>query len=276
MLESIVSNENKRVILVLIDGLGYETAVRHCGYLEGLVQLGAARRWRLRTALPSMSRPLYETVLTGLPPHEHGITSNEVRRLSRVEHVFGVARRHERRTGAAAYSWISELYNSAPFDPRRDIECDDETRPIQHGRFYLHDSFPDIDLLHQGAALIERCKPDFTLIHPMGCDTAGHKFGGNSPEYRTQATRMDSLLAALIPDWRAAGYDVLVTADHGMNADGYHGGTLDDVCCVALYHIGRAQGGVAEDEASQLSVAPTALKLMGLPAPESMRAPALV
>ena len=263
--------EPRRVILVLIDGLGYETSVRHCGYAEGLVRLGAARRWRLRTALPSMSRPLYETVLTGLAPHDHGITSNEVRRLSRAEHVFGVARRHGRRTGAAAYSWISELYNKAPFDPKRDIECDDETRPIQHGRFYLHDSFPDIDLLHQAAALIERHAPDFMLVHPMGCDTTGHKFGGNSPEYRTQATRMDALLAALIPDWRAAGYDVLVTADHGMNADGYHGGTLDDVCHVALYHVGHPHGGIVQEEASQLAVAPTVLSLMGLPIPETMR-----
>jgi predicted AlkP superfamily pyrophosphatase or phosphodiesterase len=160
--------EPRRVILVLIDGLGYETSVRHCGYAEGLVRLGAARRWRLRTALPSMSRPLYETVLTGLAPHDHGITSN-------------------------------------------------------------------------------------------------------SPEYRTQATRMDALLAALIPDWRAAGYDVLVTADHGMNADGYHGGTLDDVCHVALYHVGHPHGGIVEEEASQLAVAPTVLSLMGLPIPETMR-----
>lgn len=264
-----------RIVLVLIDGLGYETTVRHCGYLEGLVQARAARRWRMLTALPSMSRPLYETVLTGLAPHDHGITSNEVRRLSRVEHVFGVARRHGRRTAAAAYAWISELYNRAPFDPRRDIECDDETQPIQHGRFYLHEAFPDLDLVYQAAALIERRRPDLMLVHPMGCDMIGHKFGGNSPEYRTQATKLDALLAALIPDWREAGYDVLVTADHGMNADGYHGGTLDDVRHVAFYHIGHPDGGIAEEEVSQLSVAPTVLALMDLPVPATMRAPAL-
>ncbi|HLI13816.1 MAG TPA: alkaline phosphatase family protein [Alphaproteobacteria bacterium] len=267
--------EAGRVILLLIDGLGYETAVRHCGYLEGLVQAGAARRWRMRTALPSLSRPLYETVLTGLAPHDHGVTSNDVCRLSRVDHVFGVARRHGRRTGAAAYAWISELYNRAPFDPRRDIECDDEAKPIQHGRFYLHESYPDRDLLYQAAALIDRRRPDFMLIHPMGCDMIGHKFGSDSPEYRTQASKLDSLLAALIPDWRADGYDVLVTADHGMNADGYHGGTLDDVCRVAFYHIGHPEGGSVGQEVSQLSVAPTILTLMGLPIPDAMRAPAL-
>jgi predicted AlkP superfamily pyrophosphatase or phosphodiesterase len=219
-----------------------------------------------------MSRPLYETVLTGMAPHDHGITSNDVRRLSRVEHVFGVARRHGRRTAAAAYSWISELYNRAPFDPRRDIECDDESQPIQHGRFYIQDTYPDLDLLCKAAALIERRRPDLVLVHPMGCDTTGHKFGGNSPEYRTQATKIDALLAALIPEWREAGYEVLVTADHGMNADGYHGGTLDDVRHVAFYHVGHPEGGVVEAEASQLSVAPTVLDLMGLPVPATMRA----
>src|SRR5579875_3361648 len=91
-------------VLLLIDGLGYETAVRHCGYLEGLVQAGAARRWRMRTALPSLSRPLYETVLTGLAPHDHGVTSNDVCRLSRVDHVFAGARGRQPMPGSPSFT----------------------------------------------------------------------------------------------------------------------------------------------------------------------------
>lgn len=209
-----------KVILVLIDGLGYQTCVEHCGYLEGLVHAGAATRWRLSTALPSMSRPLYETVHTGLTPHDHGVTTNKTVRPSKVESIFSVARAAGRRTGAAAYSWFSELYNGTPFTPARDMECNDESRPIQHGRFYTADTYPDVDLVHRAAALASQYAPDYLLVHPMGCDTIGHQYGGDSPQYRTQASRIDALLAGVIPDWMEAGYHICVTADHGMNADG--------------------------------------------------------
>ncbi len=37
---------------------------------------------------------------------------------------------------------------------------------------------------------------------------------------------MDSLLADLLPQWLAEGYQVVITSDHGMNNDLSHGGTL--------------------------------------------------
>ena len=54
-----------KVILVIMDGVGFDTAVSRCGFLEGMVELGRARRWRMRAALPTISAPLYETLHTG-------------------------------------------------------------------------------------------------------------------------------------------------------------------------------------------------------------------
>ena len=73
---------NGKVILVIMDGVGYGTAVRQCGFLEGSVELGRARRWKMRAALPTRSAPLYETLHTGLAPAEHGLTANEALRPS--------------------------------------------------------------------------------------------------------------------------------------------------------------------------------------------------
>lgn len=266
---------DRKVILVLVDGLGYETSVHFCGYMEGLVHHGSARRWRMTTALPSMSRPLYETVFTGLTTHEHGVTANNVVRVSRCEHVFGLARGAGRRTAAAAFAWFSEFYNHAPWDPFIDAETDDDEKAIQHGRFYSQEGYPDRDLFARAASLAHRFAPDFLLVHPMGCDHIGHVHGADSPEYRTQATRMDTLLAEHLPLWRERGYRILVTSDHGMNADGYHGGTRDDVRHVAFYDVGSPEPGEAAEEASQLSVAPTILSLMGLEVPDAMKSPAL-
>ncbi len=260
------------VVLVLIDGLGYETAVQRLGYMEGLVAAGAARRWRMRTALPSLSRPLYETVHTGVAPHEHGITSNDTVRLSSQPSVFSVARAAGRTTAAASYYWFSELYNRAPFDAVEDLEHDDRGRTIQHGRFYQHADFPDSELFGRAAVLSARFRPDFLLVHPMGPDTIGHRFGGRSKEYEKVALQIDNLLAVHVPRWREQGCDVMVTADHGMDENGNHGGSLDIHCLVPFYYVGAAvAAGIAPQEVQQTAVAPTVLRAMGLGIPGSMR-----
>jgi predicted AlkP superfamily pyrophosphatase or phosphodiesterase len=262
-------------LLVLIDGLGFQTAVNHCGYLEGRVRAGRARRTRLTAELPSMSRPLYETVHTGVEPVVHGITSNDIVRRSTMPNIFSSVREAGGETGAAAFSWFSELYNRAPFDPLRDGYQTDAAGAIRHGIFYAAEETPDREVIQGASALMHRHAPDYMLLHPMGCDHLGHLHGGASPEYRTNATRVDSLLATFIPTWEELGYRVMVTADHGMNADGYHGGTLDDVRHIPFYDLGADPADAVEADAPQTAVAPTVLAAMGLPAPETMKTPAL-
>ena len=169
-----------RAILVLMDGLGYDTAIERLGYMEGLVRHGQARRWRMRAALPSLSRPCYETVHTGVAPHDHGITSNDLVRTSSQQSIFHVVRAAGGTTAAAAFSWFSELYNRAPYDPVSDVEIDDQAQTIQHGRFYTHADYPDYELFLRAAVLATRFRPDFMLVHPMGADTIGHRHGGKS------------------------------------------------------------------------------------------------
>lgn len=267
-----------KVILVVIDGLGLPTALEHCGYLESLVAGGKARRWEMQAVLPTLSAPIYETLHTGLAPHEHGITSNDNLRQSNCEHVFAIARRHDRRTAAAAHCYFSSIYNAHPYQPLRDQECNDPQRAIQHGRFYSERGYTkfnsclisDHDLMNQASILVDRYQPDYLLIHSSTCDAIGHKYGGGSPEYCMQAWAVDDQLAQHVPAWLAAGYRVLVTADHGFTAFGHHGGTTDDVRRVPFYDIGHPQPGVASDIASQLAVAPTILALLGLPIPPGM------
>ena len=46
---------------------------------------------------------------------------------------------------------------------------------------------------------------------------------------------MDAQLAAFLPRWRNAGYEVIVTADHGQSARGHRGGHDDEDAPLALY-----------------------------------------
>ena len=121
----------ERLVLVVIDGLGYETAIRHCGFLESLVQGGKARRWKMRAVLPTLSLPIYETLHSGVDPHEHGIVTNDHRRLSTSRHTFGEVRAAGGRTGAVAHMNFSEIFNGGPYDPLSDHEYDDEARTVR-------------------------------------------------------------------------------------------------------------------------------------------------
>ena len=273
-----------RVILVIMDGVGFETAVAQCGFLEGMAEIGQARRWRMRAALPTRSAPLYETLHTGLAPAEHGIVANEMLRPSQRPNVFHEIRAAGGRTAAVAHAWYFTLYNGRPYDLLADVEIDDETAAgIQHGRFYSQEGYgrvnscapAEIDLCAQLTLLLRRHDPHYGLLHTCSADTLGHTFTAASAEYRAQTWRIDNALARALPIWRELGYEVFVTADHGMNADGHHGGTTAIERDVPFYYFGAASGPDHCGVLDQLSVAPTILARIGVPIPESMRAPVL-
>lgn len=267
-----------KVILVLCDALNYDTAISGMGFLGHLVETQQASLYKVISELPSMSRPLYETIHTGLPVSEHGIIANYIVRCSDKANIFQMCAEAGKSTAAAAYYWFSELYNRTPYDRLEDREVDDQNLSIQHGRFYTEDEFPDIELFQSAGTLVRHFQPDYMLVHPMGMDYLGEKFGSDSAEYRNQAILQDMYMSALIAEWLISGYNILVTADHGMNPDGLHGGTTPDVREVPLYFIrpGIPGSGDTQETISQLQIAPTVCELLELSIPSSMRNPSIV
>jgi predicted AlkP superfamily pyrophosphatase or phosphodiesterase len=262
-----------KVILVLSDALRYDAAVAGMGFLGHLVEQKKASLYKVIGELPSMSRPMYETIHTGLPVIEHGIISNYIVRRSNKPNIFEAAVQAKKSTAAAAYYWFSELYNQAPYDRLNDREVDDATLPIQHGRFYTEDDYPDIELFQSAGTLVRKFTPDYLLVHPMGMDYTGEKYGADSAEYRNHAILQDMWMSALIIEWMGMGYNILVTGDHGINADRLHGGTTPDMRDVPLYLIRPGTPGLGDtgQVLSQLQIAPTICQLLGIPIPASMK-----
>ena len=267
-----------RVLLVIMDGAGYDAALSECGWLEGAVALGQARRWKMRTALPSLSGPMYETIHTGLWPHQHGIVSNDGMRASSSPNVFSLTRAAGKRTGAVAQSYFHQLYVGQPWDPLRPIEHLDENADIQAARFYSMEGYgpmnacapAEIDLCAQATLMMERHAPDYMLLHSCSADTLGHTFGGDSKEYRRQIWQIDNALSRSIPVWRDLGYDVIVTADHGMTSDHWHGGTAQAATEVPFYLFSDAEGPEQGEELSQLGIAASVLAIIGITPGEGM------
>ncbi|MBL7162707.1 MAG: alkaline phosphatase family protein, partial [Anaerolineales bacterium] len=93
---------HNKVVLVLSDALRYDVAVAQMGFLGHLVEVKLASLYKVIGELPSMSRPMYETVHTGLPVIEHGVVSNQVVRRSKMPNIFQAAREAGKTTAAVA------------------------------------------------------------------------------------------------------------------------------------------------------------------------------
>ena len=262
---------NNRVVLIVIDALRFDTACTHMGYMQHLVERGVAARYEVRSEVPSLSRPLYETILTGTPPIIHGVTSNRTVRLSNQTSLFHLAKSSGKTTAAAAYYWVSELYNRAPFKHFEDRIQLDKDLPIENGLFYFEDHYPDSHLFAEAAWLMDQKEPDFLYIHPMNVDDDGHKFTADSKEYRNRVLAVDGLLSIFIPKCLEQGYEVIVTADHGMTNDGNHGGNTVEDRHVPMFVLSKqVKPGINEGIVSQLQVAPLVCHLLDIESSEEM------
>jgi|TARA_B110000285_G_scaffold92612_2_gene106025 predicted AlkP superfamily pyrophosphatase or phosphodiesterase len=274
--------ENK-VILLILDGLGYSYARRLMGNLEGWVASGEANLWKGQSVLPSVSGPCYASIHTGLTPQDHGVTSNYHQGKLEDADIFSAVKAAGGTTAAIAHSFFSDYFQSSPFQHLQDMEVDDISRPIQHGRFYTmagenkaQPATPsDIDLFWQMSLLIQRHQPDYFLFHSCTLDSLGHHYGFDSIEIDKNCYTIDAALGDFIPRWQEQGYDVIITADHGQSARGHHGGTEAIMRDIPIYYFANPnhpiQGPSPDHVIAQTALAPSILQRMGIAIPGSMQ-----
>lgn len=269
----------RRLLLIILDGVPWRNWRRLFGNLEGWVETGDARVWRIRSTLPSISASCYASIHTGASPQVHGVTGNG--NVFRVAHpdVFSVVREGGGATGAVAHSFWSEMFNRHPFDFVRDVEYDEpDSATINHGRFHTMTGYgadnqmtpSDVDLFASLTNLCLRFGLNYGLLHTCTLDSMGHRFGHDCKEMDHACAMMDEMLAPFIPRWLAAGCEVIVTADHGQSDRGHHGGRGEDQQDAALYWFGGGDGPDADAVIDQLQLAPTILTRLGLVPPASM------
>ncbi len=270
----------RKLLVVLLDGVPYRNWRRLFGNLEGWVASGEARVWKMRSVLPSTSGTCYASIHTGVPPQEHQIWGNSGRRRLEFPDVFSEIVKAGGKTGAVTHSFWSEFFNRYPFDPVADLEYDEPDGPITHGRFhtmtgdsgYNQATPSDPDLFATLTMLAERKGIDYGLLHTCTLDSMGHRFFHDCAEMDDACYRMDEQLAPFIARWRRAGYEVIVTADHGQDARGHHGGAGELQQEFAFYYFGDGQMPDKDVMLDQLAFAPSILTRMGAEVPATMKA----
>lgn len=271
----------RKMLLIVIDGVPLRNWTRLFGNLEGWVDAGTAQKWTMSSVLPSTSASCYASIHTGVTPQDHGCTGNgNVFRLTQPD-IFSQVRKTGGITGAVTHSFWSEFFNRAPFDYVRDIEYDEpDSDTINHGRFHSMTGYglinqmtpSDVDLFATLTSLCARKDLTYGILHTCTLDSMGHRFFHDCQEMDHACFVMDEMLAPFIPKWRDMGYEVIVTADHGQDARGHHGGRDPLQQNFALYYFGDAQGPQADTHLHQLQLAPTILTRMGAPVPDTMTA----
>ncbi|WP_137929018.1 alkaline phosphatase family protein [Mesorhizobium comanense] len=269
-----------KLLLIILDGVPYRNWRRLMGNLEGWVQSGEARVWKMRSVLPSTSACCYASIHTGVSPQVHGILSNENRFRVRQPDIFSEVSKAGGKTGAVTHSYWSEFFRSYPFDLVEDMEYDEPGGPITHGRFHTMTGYnarnqmtpSDVDLFATLTMLTRRHGIDYGILHTCTLDSMGHRFGHDCHEMDHAVYAMDGMLAAFLPGWIEAGYEVMVTADHGQTDRGHHGGHDDEMQDFALYYFGSGKGPEAGTLLDQLQLAPTVLSRLGVAVPPTMQA----
>lgn len=257
--------KTNKVIMIVLDGLKYQVATEELGFIENYVEKGLASRYKVISELPSLSKPLYEVLLTGIPVNEHGITHNKKYKMSENENLFSLVKENGLTNATASYFWLSELYNNLPFNKQTDRIQLNTGKTIENGVFYYKDDYPDSHVIDDANFLLNYSDPDFMYIHTMNIDDIGHKYGCDSLEYHGKTLAVDSYLADYLPQWLKKGYQVIITADHGMDFRGNHGGTTADVREAPLYIFSdKVEKQIYSNPVTQLMIAPLICHLLGI------------
>lgn len=151
-------------------------------------------------------------------------------------------------------------------------------------RKYSYDSFnvKDLDTVDNGVIrhlFPELQEKDWGLLiaHFLGVDHVGHTHGPSSPFMTKKLDEMNAVMRRLLEDIQDDEDTLLaVMGDHGMSADGNHGGASDDETGAALFlyskkrltaHATASGADVWPSEVPQVDLVPTLALLSGLPIP---------
>jgi len=263
----------ERVTLVVIDGLGAGEA--HLPYLDELRARGVATT--AHVPYPTISRPNYVTLVTGVPPRDSGVRANRVPTPVLVDTVMDRVQAAALRVAAAGdFGMLPSLFarHTATLKVRwvetgtRVTPPPPITWPVDEAR-----RAPSLEAL---GPIIAQLDAAFTVVLVLDVDRAGHARGVGE-DYRAAAAAADRMLRVAFADKDLAREAVIVTADHGHVAPGGHGGDEPEVSTVPLVLAGAGivPGAIARD-AQLVDVAPTIAALLGIPAPGHAEGRALV
>jgi arylsulfatase A-like enzyme len=227
---------SRHVIVVSIDGLRPD-AIEEYGAttLQRLMREGSYTL-SARTIHPSKTLPSHTSMLTSLPPEQHGVLWNNVA------------------TADADSVELPNVYSQAPGG--------------LFGRWSSERTVSDV------GRYLESARPNLLFVHLTDPDAAGHRAGWMTDAYGRAVLAADSAVDRLIAlaehAYGKGNFSLIVTADHGGHGTN-HGS--DDPRDVTIPWIAWGKGvkhaGAMESAVQTMDTAATVLWLLAVPEPSN-------
>ncbi|NMC85625.1 MAG: hypothetical protein GYA58_10100 [Anaerolineaceae bacterium] len=249
-----------RVVVVLIDGLRYDTSV-NAAVMPTLAKLRTQGAYAMmHSQAPSFSEPGYTTIFTGAWPWLNdgpafNLDYGEIPTWTQ-DNLFSAAHRAGLTTAISGYYWFEELV------PQADVDVS----------FYTpgEDRKADEEVMAAALPWLQQANAQLTLIHLDQVDYAGHHEGGpRNQAWNEAAARTDEDLAQIVATLDFSQDTLLVISDHGHINIGGHGG--QDAVCLKEPFVLVGAGVLPGDygNVNMVDVAPTLAALLGVNIPAS-------
>lgn len=265
----------KKVLVIGIDGVRPDVlAGVSTPNLDALIA-GGAYSDRATTTRPTLSGPAWSSMLTGVWPAKHGVTSNTFKGsryteypdfLTRIESV-----RPELDTFVAA-DWLPLVRG----DSVAPLFGDAPDRKVVLDGYALGWAEADAASVDSAVAALREGDPDALFVYLGNPDETSHRTFSIGAAYRGAIAEADRQVGRLLravedrPGYDGEDWLVLVSTDHGRRPDGGHGGESEAERTIFFLAHGRSVvPGPIPGTPRIVDVAVTALAHLGIaPDPE--------
>ncbi|MGQ9493786.1 MAG: alkaline phosphatase family protein [Anaerolineae bacterium] len=252
--EDITHPLTSQVVLILVDGLRYDTSFQ-MPYLNTLRLQGAHSR--LLADPPSNLQTTWTTLLSGARPEINDAPlfdrSYEVITPIVIDHIFTVLRRAGLTAGIAAFHWWEKLVPSELLYVKYYVDSEDDAA--------------DRQVVAQALTFLREFHPNFLLVNLRQIDVAGLQYGASSHEYRLAMLRCDEYIHTLAANMDLQQSVLIVLSSHGHLDQGGYGGNEAVVLNTPFVMVGQNVTPGNRGTLSQTDIAPTIAALLGAPMP---------
>lgn len=226
----------KHVLVIGVDGMSPDGINNAPTPIMDKLMAEGARTLHARAVLPTSSSSNWASMIMGVGPEQHGITSNGWERNDYIlppvlegkegisPTIFSVIKdqRPELKT-ATIYDWsgFGRLVETSVVDHVEDPNHEDSTTLA-------------------AIKYIKEAKPNFLFVHLDHVDHAGHADGHGTESYYRAVTKADSLIGEMLKATEEAGFSddllVIISSDHGGLGNGHGGETLEEIEIPFILH----------------------------------------
>ena len=245
-----------KLLMVIFDGLCTDTlACAHVPCIDGLARGGYLSR-QLQLQHPQSLLANLASLLTSMPPVEHGILSNSGAASLSPHAVSLLSLLHYRHHNIAAFVPNDRLLGLFP------------QGALQTAMLINSQVIRNVDrhLAQQAAHHLQREKPDCCLLCLDGPSIAGTHFGVNSEPYVESIEQADQALATILEHLRIVGaereYTMVVVGCCAARPQPADAG--DSASFLLVSGPGIVQGREGEQPLSLLDLAPTLAAIVGV------------